>query len=206
MNANDREPIDRRPVPWSACRRLRLAVPVLAAWLAVPLFPAVAAPAPDAPALTPGQLREVRLLPSPTERGEWLSARGDPAQTGRGLLPGRIGKPAVAWKQFVGRWQVLVEVAPAEGAADTTLPRPETLAPEYLHEHAQDWEADTRLLDLAGDGKLVPALPASNVKYARFLPGAKGFQKFVMEDGMGVKNRPDGPRRPVASGALYRYD
>jgi outer membrane protein assembly factor BamB len=160
-------------------------------------------------------LQNLRSLPSPTERGEWPTYRGDAAQTGRCLLPGKIKQPAVQWKQFVGKWCVLLDVqaSPERDSFRASrkdgfieLPESKTLAPKFLSQHEKDWNTGAEFLDLAGDGKLVRVASSYNVKYAKFLPDAKGYQKFVMEDGMSVKNRPDGPRKPVAVGTLYRYD
>ena len=61
----------------------------------------------------------VKLFPSPTVRGEWTQDRGDLAQSGRCLLPGRIKQPAVAWSLPVGARRTRVAVRPAAG--ETTL-------------------------------------------------------------------------------------
>lgn len=144
----------------------------------------------------------VTAFPSPTARGEWVIDRGDLAQTGRCPLPGRIRRPAVQWSLPVGPQAARLAVRPAAGEARLELvadpPKPsegDAFAPEPAPR-----------LDLAGDGKLVSIRPTHNLVYGRFLPDAAGWQKFVMEDGMSVKNRPDGPRRPVATGSLFRYD
>ncbi len=169
-------------------------------------FVVTADPVRNAQEVVSVNLTNLSAVPSLTNRGEWLTRRGDAAQTGRCLLPGNIREPVIRWKQFVGKWRILLDLRTADKGNHIALPAPTPLAPSYLNDHLGEWQAGSELLDLTGDGKLVPVQPTSNVKYAKFLPGAKGFQKFVMEDGMGVKSRPGGPGRPVATGALYRYD
>ncbi|MBI3923407.1 MAG: hypothetical protein HY318_18445 [Armatimonadetes bacterium] len=161
---------------------------------------------PGSAPLPPMKLALLRSIPSLTQRGEWLTYRGDAAQTGRCLLPGNLRQPAILWKQFIGKWRVLLDLQMERTGKQIALSKPGILSPNYLADHTNEWQAGSELLDLAGDGKLVPVQPTTNVKYAKFLPEAKGFQKFVMEDGMGIKSRPGGPGRPVATGALYRYD
>ncbi len=158
----------------------------------------------DAP--PPRDLRALKPPASATARGEWPTYRGDAAQTGRALLPGKIKSPAVSWKLFVGRRQALLALREGAGDHAVDLPAPAALNPKFLSQQEKDWAAGAEFVDLAGDGKLVRVTPNRSVKYAKFLPDAKGVQKFVMEDGMSVKLRPDGPRKPVAIGTLYRYD
>lgn len=149
---------------------------------------------------------ELRLLPSPTAHGEWPAYRGDPALTGRCQLPGRILTPTVTTQAEVGPVRVLLDVSPTAGEGRMALPPPTELAPHYLYERQAEWDAGATLLDLSGDGNASWVTRSTNVVYGAFLPDAAGLQKFVMEDGMSVKTRPDGPRRPVAIGSLYRFD
>ncbi len=137
---------------------------------------------------------------------DWPTFRHDARRTGRAAGAGEIRVPAIAWRYPVGGRRALVELSGKAGRRALSVPFGKDAAPDSFGALAGEWDASCRALDLAGDGKPVRVRESTNVRYARFLPGAAGFQKFVMEDGMAVKSRPDGPKRPVARGSLFRYD
>ena len=135
---------------------------------------------------------------------EWPTFRHDHQRTGRSSGTGNIREPVVAWRYPIGGRRALVELSAQPGERETTLPFGKDIKAQNFD--ARDWDGNYRMLDLAGDGKLVRVHEAHNVRYANFLPEARGFQKLYFEDGMAVKTRPDGPRKAVAHGFLYRYD
>jgi hypothetical protein len=142
----------------------------------------------------------------PNREMDWPTFRHDPQRTGRAGGAGKIRNPVIAWRHPIGGRRALLEISAHAGTAQLAVPFSQEIAPEQFRPAIEAWDGAGRLLDLAGDGKSVQVRESANVRYAQFLPGARGWQKFVMEDGMAVKKRPDGPHRPVATGALYRYD
>lgn len=138
--------------------------------------------------------------------GDWPTFRHDQARTGRSNAVGHIAQPVVLWRYQVAPICSLIELTPADTGTTLTLDERKPVAPDYWSAAAPDWNQDQRRVDLAGDGKLTVVTESRNIRYGRFLPGAKGVQKLYFEDGMAVKARPDGPRKPVARGMLYRYD
>ncbi len=138
--------------------------------------------------------------------GEWPTYRGNPARTGRSEGTGRIKRPVVWWRFPATPIRSIVELTAGQGASSVALGEEAPVDTDYWHRAGPDWGQDRRRVDLRGDGKTTVVSERTNVRYGRFLLGAKGLQKLHFEDGMSVKNRPDGPKRPVAHAALYRYD
>ena len=138
--------------------------------------------------------------------GQWPTARQNPARTGHSDGRCSIRQPAVRWRVAVSpvrSWVALTAGAPTEPIA---LGDPTPVNADYWPAAAPDWHGDQRRVDMAGDGKTAVVTERTNLRYGRFLPGAKGLQKLYFEDGMSLKNRPNGPKRPLARGMLYRYD
>ena len=138
--------------------------------------------------------------------GQWPTVRHDLARTGRSDGVCRIREPAVRWRIPVSPVRSWVELTAGETTGPIALGDPAPVNVDYWPGATPDWNRDQRRVDLKGDGKTTVVTERTNLRYGRFLPGAKGLQKLHFEDGMSVKNRPDGPKQPVARGMLYRYD
>ncbi len=146
------------------------------------------------------------LHAEPAHRGEWRTYRHDRARTGRSLGSGRITEPTILWRFQTAPTRWLIELVEGQGTRELDLSAAADLAPGYWHAARADWNQDQRRVDLDGDGKPTVVTEQRNLRFGHFLPGAKGVQKVYFEDGMAVKKRPDGPKKPVAHGMLYRYD
>ncbi len=138
--------------------------------------------------------------------GQWPTFRHDHARTGHSEATGRITEPVILWRHPVAPVRSLVELKPADDGSSLLLDQREPVNPDFWAQAGPDWNQDQRRVDLAGNGKLTVVTESRNVRYGRFLPNARGLQKLYFEDGMAVKARPDGPKKPVARGMLYRYD
>ena len=136
---------------------------------------------------------------------EWPTFRHDHQRTGHSPGVGNIRDPVVVWRYPIGARRALVEISSQSGERKLRLPFSQDIRPGKSFD-LRDWDGSYRLLDLAGDGKCVRVHETHNIRYAKFLPEARGYQKLYFEDGMAVKSRPNGPHKPVARGFLYRYD
>ncbi|MBI2951702.1 hypothetical protein HYY27_06375, partial [bacterium] len=55
-------------------------------------------------------------------KGDWTQWRGDPQRTGRASVAGRITRPEVAWRRFVGCREDWVVVRATDEGGALTLP------------------------------------------------------------------------------------
>lgn len=113
-------------------------------------------------------------------------------------MPARITEPKVAWRYALQEWQGRLLLEPTDGETSSRV----IVAPDRpaLAIDTGEW------IDLAGDGNTRRLQRTNNTVYAKLLPDANGYQKFHFQDGMAMKTRADGPKRPVARGTLSRYD
>ncbi len=137
-------------------------------------------------------------LSAGAHRGDWPTYRGDGHRTGRSPLPARIVSPEIAWRYGLQEWEARLLLTPIHRERSGGIAiDPHTSAPGI---EAGEW------INLAGDGNTQRVQRTNNTVYAKLLPDVPGYQKFHFQDGMAMKTRPDGPKRPVAHGTLYRYD
>ncbi|MBI2194186.1 MAG: VCBS repeat-containing protein [Planctomycetes bacterium] len=119
--------------------------------------------------------------------GDWLQFRGDRALTGRSTLRGRISKPAVSWKHFVGGRETWLTVGLRGPAESTTDLLASDLDAENYPRLACAWRLGEPLHDLDGDGRLhavsMDYYGTTLHKIGKFLPDEPGMQKLEFESG-----------------------
>ncbi|MCC6442867.1 MAG: hypothetical protein IT210_05345 [Armatimonadetes bacterium] len=120
--------------------------------------------------------------------GEWPAFRGGVSLDARSSLKGRITRPEVAWKHFVGASETLLIAEPGKVSTKLTLPGPET-AGHIEGSYDARWGLTSPVGEI--EGKIQPIIRATTVTYARVIPGEKGLQKLEFESGFS---------KPTASG------
>lgn len=130
-------------------------------------------------------------------RADWPYYRHDPQLTGRSPGKGNMARsPREKWKLYIGGWSGLITVK-HRAAAHSELRLGASLGEDYLAKTDTKWDPPP-LVDLAGDGKLVPAPPG---KVAKLLPGVKGLQQVIWEFVPGQPNTARGRCYSFADGA-----
>ncbi|MCY3787539.1 MAG: hypothetical protein OXH63_01985, partial [Gemmatimonadetes bacterium] len=107
-----------------------------------------------------------------TATGAWPMYRGDTRLTGRAVLPGAMRKaPVVAWQYPIEGGEVWAAVHAATSSSPATSAGPEQFTPPHLRA-AEDrqWGLGPRLVDLYGNGQLVPD-PGRAVALVPEVPG-----------------------------------
>lgn len=137
-------------------------------------------------------------------KGDWTQWRGDPRRTGRASVAGRITRPEIVWRHFVGSREDLVVVKAGDGGGTLTLPS------EVIETDMEALErryALGRYLDVDGSGNLVKVTERPGNRYHRLLPGVKGCQRVTFPSAFQVGDKdnygwlesfedgPDHPRR-----------
>src|SRR4051812_15161342 len=127
--------------------------------------------------------------------GDWPYYRHDLQLTGRSPGRGRMREaPVEKWRWRPGGPAGLIELTHQRGAtARAPLGGGKPFGGAYLAQTTSKWHP-TPLVDLAGDGKLVPS-PGD--KLGRLLPDVKGLQRVVFE---AVADPPNSAR-----GRCYSY-
>ena len=130
---------------------------------------------------------------------DWPYYRHDLQLTGRSPGKGNLDRaPRAKWKVYLGGWDGLVAVRHRPGASTAVRFRAEeSFGQDYRAKASSRWDAPP-LVDLAGDGKLVPAPPG---KVAKLLPKVRGLQRVVWEPVPGVPNSGRGRCWSFADGA-----
>lgn len=135
-------------------------------------------------------------------KGDWTQWRGDPQRTGRASVAGRITRPEVAWRRFVGCREDWVVVRATDEGGALTLPS------EVIEADMEALErryALGRYIDVDGSGRLVKVAERPGDRYHRLLPGAKGYQRVTFPSAFQVGDKDnygwlesfeDGPDRP----------
>jgi hypothetical protein len=138
--------------------------------------------------------------------GDWPMYRGDRCLTGRARLPGELSEPpTVAWQYKIeaGKvWQV-IDPAPGRHSKSATLVT-EGLAENYLASRAaKKWGMGPRLVDLYGDGRLVPD-PGGAAKLLPDVPGLQTveFSAHIATDKLGKGQ----VVHPSSQGVCYAYN
>jgi hypothetical protein len=139
------------------------------------------------------------LASSADPRGtDWPYYRHDLRLTGRSPGKGNIDRaPREKWRLYIGGWDGLISVRHRAGAQQDLVLSDDLLGQDYRAKAASRWDPPP-LVDLAGDGKLVPAPPG---KVAKLLPGVKGLQQVVWEGVPGQPNSGRGRCFSFAAGA-----
>jgi hypothetical protein len=139
--------------------------------------------------------------PSFAQRGgaDWPSYRHDAHLTGRSPGVGNLDRaPREKWKYYLGGWYGLFPVKYRPGArSEVHLAASRVFGQDYLARSAGIWDPPP-LVDLAGDGKLVPAPPG---KVAKLLPHVKGLQQVVWDPVSGQPNSGRGRCYSFAGGS-----
>ena len=117
------------------------------------------------------------------DAGGWPVYRGDVRLTGRATRPGAMAAaPVVAWQHRIEAGEVWARIDPRPGAdAEPVLPAAQPFDP-------QKWGLGPRLVDLAGDGMLVP----DPGRAAKLLPDVAGLQTVefaLVPDAAGIDPR-----------------
>src|SRR5436309_3557487 len=108
--------------------------------------------------------------------GAWAQFRGDAALSGRSRVKGRITRPAVLWKQFIGARETLLRVQPGR-TADPRMPLPEKdLDAGRAGETETGWGLNGLRYDLDGTGARTSFLTSSMTRVAKVLPKEPGPQ------------------------------
>jgi len=110
---------------------------------------------------------------------EWPLYRHDKGLTGRTEGVGGLAEPKLSWTHDLRAWEAMVAVSPSEGEGSVALTPPAEPAQLSPEERAA-WGLTVPLVDLAGDGKLVPA-PAYAADIITDRPGLE-WPDTVMED------------------------
>jgi hypothetical protein len=130
-------------------------------------------------------------------RADWPYYRHDPQLTGRSPGKGNMARaPREKWKLYIGGWSGLITVK-HRAAANGEVRLGVSFGEDYLAKTGAKWDS-LPLVDLAGDGKLVPAPPG---KVAKLLPGVKGLQQVIWEFVPGQPNTARGRCYSFADGA-----
>jgi hypothetical protein len=129
---------------------------------------------------------------------DWPYYRHDLQLTGRSPGVGNLDRaPREKWKLYLGGWSGLIAVTHRAGARSAIDLEGKAFGQDYLRRTGNEW-GPPPLVDLAGDGKLVPAPPG---KLARLLPGVKGLQQVIWEPVPGQPNSGRGRCYSFAAGA-----
>jgi outer membrane protein assembly factor BamB len=130
---------------------------------------------------------------------DWPYYRHDLQLTGRSPGKGNMHRtPREKWKVYIGGWSGLITVKHREAAnGGVRLNAGAYFGEDYLARTGGKWDAPP-LVDLAGDGKPVPAPPG---KLAKLLPGVKGLQQVIWDFVPGKANTARGRCYSFAGGA-----
>jgi outer membrane protein assembly factor BamB len=131
-----------------------------------------------------------------TPPGDWPMFRGDTRLTGRAALPGEMREPpTVAWQYKIEAGEVWAVVDPATAAGGSTSAA--GVSDAYLKSaEGKRWGVGPKLVDLAGDGRLVP----DPGRAAKLLPDVPGLQTIAFEAA------PDGKSLDPKQAVCYAYD
>ena len=116
--------------------------------------------------------------------------RGDTRLTGRAVLPGAMRKaPVVAWQYPIEAGQVWAAVHAATSSSPATSAGPEQFTPPHLRA-AEDrqWGLGARLVDLYGNGQLVPD-PGRAAALLPEVPGLQTVEFPLVPDAPGTDSR-----------------
>jgi hypothetical protein len=130
---------------------------------------------------------------------DWPYYRHDPQLTGRSPGKGNLDRPPrEKWKVYLGGWHGLLSIRHrASASSEVRFKAGESFGQDYRARTHSRWDAPP-LVDLAGDGKRVPAPPG---KVAKLLSRVKGLQQVVWEPVPGVPNSGRGRCYSFAEGA-----
>src|SRR5262245_54943368 len=111
--------------------------------------------------------------PAQVGGADWPYYRHDLQLTGRSPGKGNLDRaPREKWKVYLGCWDGLLSVRRRAGAkTEARFTAGESFGQDYRARTSSRWDPPP-LVDLAGDGKLVPAPPG---KVAKLLPKVKGL-------------------------------
>jgi hypothetical protein len=101
---------------------------------------------------------------SQAQRSDWPYYRHDLQLTGRSPGKGNMDRaPREKWKFYIGGWSGLMTLKQRAGSSgEVRLKEGASFGADYLARTAGRWDAPP-LVDLTGDGKLVPAPPGKLV-------------------------------------------
>jgi len=120
--------------------------------------------------------------------GEWVQYRGNRSLDGHVQGRGKITKPTIAWKQFVGRVESTIVVEAADDPSKLKL------AANAPHRHVpadEGWQR--RWFDPQPQGTIEgreqPLVPSSTVTYADILPDVSGMERVEFASGFALPTR-----------------
>jgi hypothetical protein len=131
--------------------------------------------------------------------GDWPVYRGDTRLTGRASLPGDSRQaPTVAWRYPVEAGQAWITIDPVSGVRSrVATSRPADELADYLQSaEGRRWGAGPKLVDLHGDGRLVP----DPGQAAKLLPDVPGLQTVAFVP------VPDAPGLDPKQAVCYAHD
>jgi len=119
---------------------------------------------------------------------DWPLYRHDARLTARSLAVGNLTQePVELWKYYLGGWNNELVVTYAKGHSSRLVLATDASEQARRTRDVDDWHPAT-LVDLAGDGNLVPTPPG---KVAKLLPRVAGLQQVLWE------HPPDKPTRGI---------
>lgn len=110
--------------------------------------------------------------------GEWGCYRRDGSQQARSPLKGRITKPTIAWKHYVGSIDTLIEVQPGSRDASVSAPA-KKLGNLSTVTNLQRWGLQQPLAMI--EGRRQPLPRGGHAAYADVLPDVPGLEKIEFE-------------------------
>ena len=118
--------------------------------------------------------------------GDWTQWRHDAQRTGRASVAGKITRPEVAWRHFVGCREDWVVLKAEAGDGSLVLPAEESGGMESDFEALERQYALGRYIDVDGSGKSVKVTESPRSRFHRLLPGVKGVQQVTFQSAFQV--------------------